>query len=146
VSVVFIHSDVVVPESDRRSEDIQELTVVECLNAVLSQGIRYASILMKSPREEQLFPPGPHLWVVDRLDGDTASVEVDGATIVNMPIWLLPEDAIEGDVFRVKHDRRNDRSILMIVSDEQERQRRVARSELQASVRSPKDRSGDITL
>jgi len=101
---------------------------------------------MKSQHEDVPVPPGTHLWVVDQLAGEAATVEVDGATAMTIPAWVLPQGIGEGDVLRVKHDRRADRSILMIVTDDEERRRRVARSAQQVSAPSPKDTPGDIRL
>jgi flavoprotein len=84
--------------------------------------------------------------VVDRLSDDSATIEVDSATSMTVPVWMLPQDVVEGDVLRIKHDRRTDRSIFMIVSDDDERRRRLIRSERQVAVRSQNDRPGDIVL
>lgn len=91
-------------------------------------------------------PLGTHFWVVDQINGQMASVEVDGSGMMTVPVWMLPKDVAEGDVLRVKQDRRIDRSILMIVDDEDEQRRRLAESKVQVSVRSPNDTPGDVTL
>ena len=87
-----------------------------------------------------------HIWVVDRIEEGSAAVEVDGAAVMTVPVWMLPEAVCEGDVLRVEHDRRRDRSVMMIVPDNEERGRRLTRSAKQTAVRSKNDRPGDITL
>ena len=42
-----------------------------------------------------------HRWIVDRFEGDLAVVEVDGDRFLDLPRWILPADAAEGDVIRV---------------------------------------------
>lgn len=46
-----------------------------------------------------------HSWVVDVLEESSASVEVDGKSVIVVPRWLLPASAREGDMLRVTHDR-----------------------------------------
>ena len=58
-----------------------------------------------------------HTWVVDVIDEDSAAVEVDGRQITPIPRWLLPKDAVDGDVLRVTHTRSASRSILSIEID-----------------------------
>lgn len=42
-----------------------------------------------------------HRWIVDRFEGDLAVVEADGDRVLDVPRWLLPADAAEGDVIVV---------------------------------------------
>ena len=64
-------------------------------------------------------PSQSHSWVVDVLEEASASVEVDGKSMITIPRWLLPATAREGDVLRVTHDRPPDgqRSALTIEAD-----------------------------
>jgi len=101
---------------------------------------------MNPPHGTASNSPDTHLWVVDQISGQTASVEVDGAAAITVPVWMLPRDVAEGDVLRVKHDRRSDRSIFMIVTDNEEQRRRLDQSARQVSARSPNDTPGDVTL
>jgi len=101
---------------------------------------------MTSVPDDIPLPPNAHLWVVDQITEQTASIEVDGATAITVPVWMLPRDVGEGDVLRVKHDRRGDRSIFMIVTDDDERRRRVGRSAKLMSRPSKNDTPGDVTL
>lgn len=39
-----------------------------------------------------------HRFVVDRFEGDLVVVEVDGEHVLDLPRWILPEGAREGDV------------------------------------------------
>jgi hypothetical protein len=45
-------------------------------------------------------------WVVDSLEEGIAAVEEDGARMLYVPAWLLPDPVREGDVLRVS--RRNE--------------------------------------
>ena len=101
---------------------------------------------MTPPNEDSPRTPATHLWVVDQIDGGHAAVEVDGERVMTVPLWMLPDPVREGDVLRVQHDRHAGRSVLTVVTDDEERQRRLARSEKQTSVRSKNDRPGDVTL
>lgn len=42
-----------------------------------------------------------HQLIVDRLEGEIAVVEVDGARFFELPRWLLPAEAREDDVLTV---------------------------------------------
>ena len=63
-----------------------------------------------------------------------------------MPVEILPPDVGEGDVFRVESSRREDRSTLLIVTDVDERRRRMERSREQMSRGQASDPPGDIVL
>ncbi|MGI8545843.1 MAG: DUF3006 domain-containing protein [Gemmatimonadaceae bacterium] len=81
---------------------------------------------------------GDQVWVIDTIEQGTASVEVDGRGGVNVPAWVLPRDAHEGDVFRVT-----------IAHDAAEQTRRLERSQQQVeqlAVKSKADPGGDIAL
>lgn len=54
---------------------------------------------MDAPREGA---PAERRLVVDRFEGDLAVVEVDGGEVVDLPRWLLPPGAREGDVVRLR--------------------------------------------
>ncbi len=40
-------------------------------------------------------------WVIDQINSGVASVEVDGKSVVNLPLGILPKGVSEGDVLRV---------------------------------------------
>jgi hypothetical protein len=86
------------------------------------------------------------IWSIDSINDDWASVEVDGGQIVRMPVWLLPPGAREGDVYAVQRETGPGRSVVMIVVDEKEKARRLARSRRQVERRAGNDPGGDITL
>lgn len=80
-------------------------------------------------------PVVPQMWVIDRVDGEIASIEIDGHAVITVPLWLLPRGTGEGDVLRVA-----------IQPDEAEKQRRLAQSRAQLA-RAPKSGpAGDIVL
>jgi len=58
-----------------------------------------------------------HTWVVEVMDDDAVAIEVDGRRITPIPRWLLPADARDGDVLRVKHARSGTQSMLSIEVD-----------------------------
>jgi hypothetical protein len=58
-----------------------------------------------------------HTWTVDVIEENSAAVEVDGRQVTPLPRWLLPEDAREGDVLSVQHERTRERSKLTIEID-----------------------------
>jgi hypothetical protein len=91
-------------------------------------------------------PEELHRWIVDVLDAHAATVEVDGERTIELPRWLLPDDAREGDVLTVRHDRGADESRLVVEID-----RPATRAAMDVSreqmARAPLDTStGDITL
>ena len=44
---------------------------------------------------------GTHRWAVDRIEEGTAAVEEDGDHVYEVPRYLLPADARDGDVMSV---------------------------------------------
>lgn len=91
-----------------------------------------------------------HRWVVDLIEESTASVEVDGLRAVQLPRWLLPRGAKEGDVLAVTHDvaESGEESRLGIVVDRDATRAALERSARQVADRgrSPGDPGGDIRL
>jgi hypothetical protein len=93
-----------------------------------------------------------HSWVVDVLEESSASVEVDGKSVIVIPRWLLPASAREGDMLRVTHDRpaEGQRSTLTIEADPAatKKARRVSSAQVaKAQAQSLEtDPGGDITL
>lgn len=91
-----------------------------------------------------------HRWVVDAIDELVASIEVDGGQVVNVPRWLLPVRAREGQVLSVRHDRPTDgaRSVLTVEIDEQATAQalRESAAQVQKGVRRSNDPGGDIIL
>ena len=58
-----------------------------------------------------------HTWLIDVLDEDSVAVQIDGRQITPLPRWLLPTDALDGDVLRVTHERSGSRSTISIEVD-----------------------------
>jgi hypothetical protein len=46
--------------------------------------------------------PGTHRLVVDRFEGEFVVVELPGGNTIDLPLWLLPNGAKEGDVIQVE--------------------------------------------
>lgn len=88
-----------------------------------------------------------HRWIVDRFEGEVAVVEVDGDRIVDVPRWLLPTEAGEGDVIVVRVDADDDgRKLAELRVDREatERAREEARRLVDELRR--RDPGGDIQL
>jgi hypothetical protein len=60
-----------------------------------------------------------HSWAIDSIEENSASVEIDGKAMAQLPKWMLPRAAKEGDVLAVKHELWDDgmRSTLSISVD-----------------------------
>lgn len=89
-------------------------------------------------------------WVVDSMEESVASVEIDGERTAQLPKWLLPRGAGEGDVLKVTHDvaESGEESRLSIVVDRAGTAAAMERSARQvgSTARSPNDPGGDIKL
>jgi hypothetical protein len=46
--------------------------------------------------------PGMHWLIVDRFEGEFVVVEMPGGITIDLPRWLLPNGAKEGDVIQVE--------------------------------------------
>lgn len=104
----------------------------------------------ESESSEASSTPGRrHRWVLDVLEEDSASVEVDGREARSVPRWLLPSDVREGDVLAVVHERDGERSRITIARDAEATRAAYAKSAAQVQQtgsRSPTDPGGNITL
>lgn len=89
-----------------------------------------------------------HRWVVDSIEEFVASIEIDGRRMAQVPQWVLPQNAREGDVLAVQHEIGNEgkRSTLHITID-----REATRLALETSARQSRkgernqnDPGGDI--
>ena len=89
-----------------------------------------------------------HTWTVDVIEENSAAVEVDGRQVTPLPRWLLPEDAREGDVLSVQHERTRERSKLTIEIDREATAAAVEQSKEQVRKDDPPhgDPGGDIAL
>jgi NAD-specific glutamate dehydrogenase len=59
-------------------------------------------------------------WVVDSMVAAMASIEVDGAMMITVPVLVLPMGVRQGHVLRVKHEgsQAAGRSVVSIEIDE----------------------------
>ncbi len=87
-----------------------------------------------------------HTWIVDVIEGGSASIEVDGRTVTPIPEWMLPKGVKEGDVLSVTHEREQGKSELVIETDPEAKRKALERSEKQVTRKSRNDRAGDIQL
>jgi hypothetical protein len=89
-----------------------------------------------------------HTWTVDVIEENSVAVEVDGRQVTPLPRWLLPEDAREGDVLSVRHERTRERSKLTIEIDREATAEAVHRSKEQVRKNDPPERDpgGDVAL
>lgn len=55
-----------------------------------------------------------HRWIVDAIDEEIATCEVDGIVVLRVPRWFLPEHAAAGDALVVRHVRADTASTLEI--------------------------------
>ena len=55
-----------------------------------------------------------HRWIVDGIDEEIATCEVDGLVMVRVPRWFLPEGAAAGDALVVRHRREGSASTIEI--------------------------------
>ena len=92
-------------------------------------------------------PRTVHRWTIDALGELVARVEVDGGAMVQLPRWLLPADAREGEVLQVRHARDGARSRLVITRDAEATRAALARSRAQLqSIPVAADGGGDVEL
>ncbi len=86
-------------------------------------------------------------WTVDRFEGDLAVVEIGDGRFLDLPRWMLPEDAGEGAHLVVRsRSGRNGARVLDVAVDRAATQ--AARQEVHATLERLRDRDpgGDITL
>lgn len=60
-----------------------------------------------------------HRWAIDSIEENSASIEIDGKLMVQLPKWVLPPAAKEGELLAVTHEVSEDgtRSVLAITLD-----------------------------
>jgi hypothetical protein len=80
-----------------------------------------------------------HRWVIDAIDEEVATCEVDGVVVMRLPRWLLPEGARAGDALVVRHRRDRASSQLEIALA-------LARPDGRTAELPPPESSGDIDL
>lgn len=89
----------------------------------------------------------PHYWIVDRFEGDLVVVEVDGDRFLDMPRWLVPTDAREGDVIALSVERGEGGAVTIRarIDSEATDSARAEASRLVENLKK-KDPGGDIVL
>jgi hypothetical protein len=88
----------------------------------------------------------PHQLVVDSIEEGIAAVEVDGRSFARIPVWLLPLQVREGDVFRMLIKRDGTRSTVTIEPDPERQKELLARSKAQTTAQVGRDEGGNIRL
>lgn len=92
--------------------------------------------------------PVQQRWVIDSIEASIASVEVDGATMITMPLALLPGSVRQGLVLTVRLDGAQTaaRSVVSFEIDEEATTQARLRSAAQVGKDAPqgKDTGGDL--
>lgn len=101
---------------------------------------------MITPQDADSSSTTSQTWVIDQITEQSVAVEIPGASLTTMPLWLFPKDLHEGDVLRITREQQSERTILTIVKDTEERLRRLSRSKDQVATISKNDQQGDIIL
>jgi hypothetical protein len=59
-------------------------------------------------------------WVIDSIEAPVASVEVDGMTMITVPLWMLPSGTSHGHIVRVRREgaQSDTRSVVSFEIDE----------------------------
>lgn len=87
-------------------------------------------------------------WVIDSIEASIASVEVDGATMITVPLALLPSGVKQGDIVSVAFDgtQTSARTVVAFVIDEAATAEARARSAAQVGKAAPpgNDPGGDL--
>lgn len=90
--------------------------------------------------------PQEHELVVDRFEGAFVVVEVDGAPPIDLPRWLLPGSAREGDVVRARTTVGPAGVRVDLRVDEEETARRRAAATERLQRLESRDPGGDLLL
>jgi hypothetical protein len=92
-------------------------------------------------------PGQTRTWVVDSIEEGVAALEEDGARLVRLPAWLLPDGAREGDVLAVSRTARGDGDVtLRLTIDRAATEAALRRSREQLGGVAGRDPGGDIVL
>ena len=99
------------------------------------------------PRDEAQKPAGTtHRWAIDQLEEGTAAVEQDGDHVYELPRWLLPATAHEGDVLAAELTTSADGAVTFTVRVDPAATAAAKTPKRAKPPRSPKDPGGDISL
>ena len=88
----------------------------------------------------------PHRWAVDRVEEGTAAVEQDGDHMYEIPRWLLPAAARDGDVLAATVTTRGEGEVTVTIRLDRAATSAGTAPKPAKPVRSPKDPGGDIAL
>ena len=100
---------------------------------------------MSAPRKGRP-TAAPADMVIDRIEADLAVVELPGGEMLDLPLWMLPEAAKEGDVIRVKVSGSGAASRMELAVDAAETARRKAAVNESLARLRQRDPGGDIVL
>ncbi len=92
-------------------------------------------------KEEQ-----PHRWAIDRIEEGTAAVEQDGDHVYEIPRYLVPTDATDGDVLTVSVAPGGPGEVTISVRIDRTASRPAAPDRPSRAKKSDSDRGGDIVL
>ncbi len=91
-----------------------------------------------------------HRWMIDTIEAEVASVEVDGTTLITVPLYVLPKGIRHGVMLRVRHEgaQTDRRSVISLEIDEPAtaRAHRHSASQVRKGERQPNDPGGDVAF
>jgi hypothetical protein len=98
---------------------------------------------MAKPREDG---GETHRWAVDRVEEGTAAVEQDGDHMYELPRWLIPANARDGDVLVAAVTSRGDGELSISVKLDPAGRAAAKGPKRAKGARSAKDPGGDVVL
>ena len=91
-------------------------------------------------------PRATHRLVVDRVEGEIVVVELEGGGTLDLPRWLLPPGAGEGDAIAARAEQVEGKWRVEMEVDAEETARRRASAKERVERLAARDPGGDITL
>lgn len=89
-----------------------------------------------------------HSWAIDSIEEHVASVEVDGKVMANVPQWLLPPAAKEGERLAVEHEVSEDgltsRLVVRVDAEGTRKAREQSTAQPPRTGKEKRDPGGDI--
>lgn len=101
---------------------------------------------MARQRESAKGSAESHRWAIDRMEEGTAAVEQDGDQVYEIPRWLIPATAREGDVLAATVEQRADGEVSVTVRLDRAATDAARAPKRPKGTRSPRDPGGDIAL
>ena len=89
---------------------------------------------------------GTHRWAIDRMEEGTAAVEQDGDHLYEIPRWLVPPGAREGDVLAAVVEQSSAGEVTITVRLDRTATEHAKTPKRPKGGRSAKDPGGDIAL